>query len=757
MPAVIWKFVVLMGALAVLGAAPAAAQAPLFLADDETTVRGIAFKFADGQAFEEDQLQNQIVTQEPGFMARLRKILPFLEPPTFPLDPVELQKDVVRLRRFYAQNGFPEAWITYGASQLDTARNSIRVIFSVTQGRPLIIQDVVFYQPGGDYAASLFEGEMRDRWIRFRDRTSFRTGDRYTEFDRLRIQDQVLTWLTDRGYAFARFDSVNVQIDSTAFTADIGFYINPGPRGRFDEILVEGNEHVSRNVVVRELPFKEGDRFSQSKLIEGQRELFALNLFRLALADIPPTEEAVVEQDTLDFFNDDLRQPRDSTVVVRYRVREARLRYLTAQTGYARELGATVQGQWTHRNFLGGARNLTVSSVINSGLLASPPAETIERRLFLGEVSLRQPYLFSTDLSGILRPFIRYERDPLLEDSDEAFQVNRREVGASATLLYELLPFRTVSLRSTISRVDQFVSDLRLGADSTQLGDAYSKSVLALNATLGRVNDFINPRRGFLVRPYLEEAGLLLRSDVEYVKAGSEVVGYLPLTRQVQLGLRVSGGRLWALGQSKGKTESDVLIENRFDPVRLYAGGLDDVRGWASQLLGPKRPRELTVRRSREGPDTTEVIGHFYEPIGGLAKLAANVELRLPFPGLNDKWRTAVFLDLGQVSAERVQQPTTTPAGEPAVEFVVEDRGALRLNPSAFQYGAGAGIRYETPVGFIRFDIAYKLNPRAIDLQPADDRFDYEQALRLGDLDAPPPDERFRRRFDFHLSLGQAF
>ena len=77
----------------------------------------------------------------------------------------------------------------------------------------------MFFSPDGGYATRLFEDETLERWIDFRDRTSFKTGDRYTTFDLFRIQDQVLSWLKDRGYAFARLKTETL-IDSTARTAD---------------------------------------------------------------------------------------------------------------------------------------------------------------------------------------------------------------------------------------------------------------------------------------------------------------------------------------------------------------------------------------------------------------------------------------------------------------------------------------------------------------------------------------------------------
>ena len=751
----------------------AVAQPSLFLANDSTAIRDIAFTFTDAARyppqFEAEELKLKIATKAPGLGTRLKRTIGFGGPTPFLLDPIELQKDVVRLRQFFRENGYLTPYVDYGASVLDTTNNSIRIVFNIEQGPPIIIQDVGFYAPGGGgYLANGFEGPMRQRWIDFRDRTSFKTGDRFTNFDLIRIEDQVLNWLKDRGYAFATLDTETL-IDSTYNTADISFFVDPGPLSYFADIEIEGNRRISDNVVRRELPFEEGDLFSNRKLIQGQRELFGLNLFQVAQAQLPG-------------------QPRDSSVTVRYNLREAKLRFLTAETGYDRAQGILLDGQWSNRNFLGGARILSVRGEIESGLLAKTRSGTDPKRLFRASVALRQPYLFINGLSGIVEPFIQYEHDPLLRRTNLFANINRREFGVNTTLIYEILPFRTVSLQYTLSRATKF-ADVR--EDTTSTRDAYSKGILTLNGTFGWTNNFLNPRRGFLVRPFIEQGGGLERllglgeSGVEYVKTGVEVVGYIPITKKVSVGTRLAGGRLWPLGDSKATAtvyDTGTLdpftfdplfvapIEDRFDPIRFYAGGSNDVRGWDFGLIGPKinltecadrsdcrrdENGNLIVDGDTDGGVPFTAVERF-EPIGGLARLVGNVEVRFPFPGLGDAWRAAVFLDAGQVSGEFDDEQDCpqsffddleTP--EPLdVQCGFSDSGGLAFDK--FKYGVGAGIRYETPIGYLRLDIAYKLNPDDLDLQTPRNAF-------LSQENLADPERSFLNHLNVHLSIGQTF
>lgn len=703
---------------------PSAAQDPIFLVDENTTVGEIRFRFLGSKTFDERRLKEEIATQAPSAWDALKDLLPWLDPVRHPFDPVALQKDVARLKAFYGRSGFLQARIDYvreGAAgpttRLDTAANEMRVVFSVAEGPPLVIRSLSFRSAADSsrYAADLFEGDLRAAWGRFRDRASAEKGRRYSDANRLRIEDAVLAWLQNRGFAFAEV-STGGEVDSAASAADLRFYLGPGPRARIGEIAVQGNESVAASVVRRALPFAVGDWFSQRALARGQRALFGLNLFRLALVDVP-------------------EQPRDSTVAVLLRVREAPLRYVSAQAGYGRAYGLSAEGGWVHRNFLGSARTFTAYLLANTGLLALRPDRFSGRaRLFRAATPLRQPYLFRPGLSGVVTPFVQYEQNPLLPPApDEPLGLNARLVGVNTSLVYELPPSRTLSVEHTFTRALTFgegsarpASGMGEGAGAPR--DVYSKSVLSASATLGKVNDFLDPSAGVLVRPLAEGSGGLLGSEVEYAKLAGEVVGYLPLTERVGLVGRAFAGRVWAAGASKaalagrrGRRDS-LLFENRFDPVLFYAGGAGDVRGWRDGLAGEKKARRYIFDGGNAPADTT----FEYEAAGGRAKLAFALEAHVPFPGLGPSWGTALFFD----------------AGKAAGNF---GAGELRL-------GTGAGLRYRTPAGFLRLDLGYKLNPSFEDLRDPEAVYTFRNE-RTGNVPAARP----WRRFLVHVSVGQVF
>lgn len=693
-------------------AGSACAQDALTGTNDKTRVVEISFKFVDDNTFDTDRLKAQIATTEPGFMDRLRRwfdFLPFVGSTRqrYLFDPIELQRDVIRLTRFYNRNGFPAADVDYPASQFDASENTIHIIFSIREGEPLRLSGL-----NADLSSPITE-DLEKGWQTVIEEVRQKIGQRFTDFERLSIENRLQSYLQNNGYAFSSLEST-VDADSAEFQASLTLHVRPGPYARVDAILVEGNQRVRDRTVQREVPLDIGDEFNRRRMIRGQEQIFGLNLFRLALVDLP-------------------EQPEDSTVTIRYRVRETEPRYVTAQTGFSRERGVSLEGGFRHRNFLGGARQLSANAAGESGLFASPPTGRKPVRSFNSSVSLRQPYILTTRLSGSVSPFYNWLDDP---NQDTKFY----EGGVALSGLFELLPFRNLSGQYRFSRAVP-LTESGLGGRL----DIYDRSILSADLSFGDIDDFLNPRKGYMVRPHIESGGLVGPSGVEYLKTRLDVTGYLPLARAVSLAATVSAGRIWLTGGSVDQT--DPQIEFRFDNIRFYAGGSGDVRGWGLNTLGPQAAVADTVIANDDG--TYDIRNARFESIGGEAKATARVELRVPFPGLGEKWGLAGFLDAGAVSSEMNRDETGRIIFTDDGIASFRDEG--RIETEDIRFGTGVGIRYRTPVGLIRLDLAFKLNPSPTDLRTAAEMVRYERGL------SDFPDGKAIRRFNLHLTIDRSF
>ena len=412
----------------------------------------------------------------------------------------------------------------------------------------------------------------------------------------------------------------------------------------------------------------------------------------------------------------------------------------------------------THRNFFGGARTFTASAVANTGI-GSFAAEP--ERLWRGSVSLRQPYFLNRRTALLGSPFAEYRDD----DRNESITY-----GGTATVLYELEQLKTASLQygielrevkeyRTASTANLDLSTLLDFARQDSLQDVLAgrvdRSTLALSATYGSLDDDLSPRRGFILRPTAEIALPLPITSVEYGRLGATATGFFPLTESIGLYGRVNGGTLFPFGTSvPGSGADDALTEFvRLRNVIFLGGGTGDVRGWGIGLLGPKVPD--VEQRITENPETmadeTTLEATRYVGVGGLSKVSATAEVRLPFPGFGPNFGTFVFLDAGRVwtSDERflVDQ-------EPNPRFE-----GLDINPDRIFYSTGAGLEFATPVGAIRFSVGYKLNPDYFDLRSPQEVIN---ALASGnELSTVDPVQLWgipeSNRIHLHFSIGQTF
>jgi translocation and assembly module TamA len=186
-------------------------------------------------------------------------------------------------------------------------------------------------------------------------------------------------------------------------------------------------------------------------------------------------------------------------------------------------------------------------------------------------------------------------------------------------------------------------------------------------------DDLLNPTRGtrlgLTVTPYHSIDG----TDLNFVGIRGTASGYQRLGEDDRFVLAGFGN----VGSLDGVSLGDLPRD-----LRLYAGGGGSVRGYGYQQAGPLDARN--------------------DPRGGLSSLETGIELRTK---ITDTIGFVTFFEGGSVFDTSYPDPS-----------------------EGLFWGAGAGIRYYSPVGPIRFDIAFPLDKRKSD-DP----------------------------FQFYISLGQAF
>jgi outer membrane protein insertion porin family len=699
-------------------AAAGRAQIPYTVFDDATEVRSLGFQFTNGRTFSDSRLKRQIVLTERGRLYGIKETLAFLPfigvPLPHPFTPIDLQRDVARLRRFYEDAGFIGTEVAYDVN-FNAEDNVVDVDFMIAEGRPVIVRSIEINGAEGDLMERL-PADLQDDWQAQAAAVRADSGGRYTQAERTQHESTILNWWLDRGWAFASVET-GATIDSTAATADLQITVTPGPRARIGPITIEGHRSVSEDVIRRALPFSEGDWFSASEIADGQRRLFGLELFRLALIDVAEDQQ------------------RDSTALIRVRIEESPPRLVTGELGYISVGGVSARGEFAHRNFMGGARTLRVSGLAQSGTFAIDAQPEREYRL---SVTFREPYFFDRRLSANVSPFGQY-RDNLTDRSWQA--------GLETSLIWELGAYRLVTLTHRIST--RRILDFRLGSGDAvdletllrligqgaldSLGRRIDRSTIALASAIGRF-DPTRPTRALQARPSIEVTTPSGFNTIEYALVDLPITGFRPLTDRIAIAARLRFGRVFPFGKTvRGDTIAGLLEGLQLRDVLLTAGGTGSVRGWGDGLLGPKF---VNLLFSEVTEDSLDIDPRGYAPSGGLARAAASLELQLPFPGLGESWGTHIFLDAGRVWT-------------PDDRF----RGEDPLDLTRWYYGTGLGIDTNTLVGPIRVSFGWKLNPSPLDLRDAADVF---AAIRDGRPVTSAPTRKWRR-LHLHISLGQSF
>lgn len=186
-------------------------------------------------------------------------------------------------------------------------------------------------------------------------------------------------------------------------------------------------------------------------------------------------------------------------------------------------------------------------------------------------------------------------------------------------------------------------------------------------------DSILNPTRGTVISSGLESSFRALASDVNYLKGTIELRGYKKY-RNIVFAKKLTTGVIQPFGETG---TFDVPIFKRF-----FAGGSTSMRGFPFQKLGP--------------------LDRNNDPLGGNTLFVGSFELRYPLYG---DFGAVTFFDYGNVYSREWDY----------------DLGDLK-------YAPGAGLRYDTIIGPIRFDVGYALNP-----------------------------EPGIRRVQFFISIGQAF
>ncbi|MGA2343505.1 MAG: BamA/TamA family outer membrane protein [Steroidobacteraceae bacterium] len=482
----------------------------------------------------------------------------------------------------------------------------------------------------------------------------------------------LLSALQEQGYAFAKVDPPVAYEDQIDPVLDVSFHVEAGQRVNIGEIHIQGLKRVHEKVLRRRLLLHTGELFKLSAVEHARTDLLSLNVFAAINVQIGSAVDGT------------------GGVPITFKIRERLRHTFGINAAYSSDLGGSGGVTWSDRNVFGNAEQLTISASLTGAGGSSTTG--------LG---------YNTSVKYTLPDFghrdqsLQFAVSAIKQDL-EAYDQTGVTVGVTLARKLDKRWTASVGVTATEERINQIVcvseqpvnyvpnstsvpctptppcTDVVLGAITTECApyadrDLFYYTLLALPLTLSYdstelASPLDDPTHGIRGSVTLAPTRSVGHSDADFLIATVKVSGYFDLDHlfPTDPGRSVLAARALA-GTAQGADVLSLPPDQRF-----YGGGSSSIRGYPYQAVGPYFP------------------GTTY-PIGATAISAGSLEYRQRF---GQSFGAAFFVDGGQVGNK------------------------FSLNPTNLFVGVGAGVRYYTPIGPIRLDLAVPLKRYDTDPSP---------------------------------------
>ena len=423
-----------------------------------------------------------------------------------------------------------------------------------------------------------------------------------------------------------------------------------------------------------------GNTSVSDKVIRRQLLFRPGRVFRLS--QLQESQRRLYGLETFQFANVEPEIPegqQPAIVPIKAVVTEGDKRKVNFGVGYGTEEKARVSIDWRHVNFFGGARTMELEgkySALSKG----------------GRADFRQPYFFGPRNNLLLTGQSWHRNEPAYTLNTNGARVvvehrlarggplSQRSANTAVSLTYTG-EFQSYGVTQEALNTPSFLKTLiQLGLDPLTGRGRGLLSSLAFDVHRSTADSTVNARHGYLLDGHVEQSGKVFGGDYEFTETAIEGRYYATIADRAVVALRLRGASIGSFGESNLK----VPFFRRY-----FLGGATSLRGWGRFEVAP-------------------LYSGF--PIGGHSMLESSAEFRVPIWG---DLSAVAFLDAGNVW-----------------------NNAWEAHLGDLRYDVGPGLRYMTPIGPVRVDLGYQLNPIPGLL-----------------IDGKPQSRRFR----FHFSIGQAF
>ena len=559
-----------------------------------------------------------------------------------------LRRDEEAIRSLYLSNGFQDVKVTH------TLQDNFR-------GRPGDLSVTIQIQEG----PQTFVHSLRVDGIRSLDRDkimaalSSMPGQPFSEFNVAVDRDTILARYFENGFPNATFEWKPTPAGEPN-QVDLVFTIDEGKQQFVRQVLITGNKITRSRLINQAITLNPGDPLSPIEMTQIQRRLYDIGVFAKVDTAIQNPDGATDRKYVL--FNLDEARRYSTAIGVGAEVGRiggcsSCLQSPAGATGFSPRISFNI----SRANLWGLAHYLTLST----------RASTLDRRAVL---TYSWPRFWNNE--NLTLSFTG-----LYQDSRNVRTFNFRRQEGSVQLTQKFSKTITLFYRAAYRHVT--VSDLQVTPFLiSQLSQPVRVAVLSANLIEDRRDDPIDPHKGRYntldlgiargtTSPGVEDIAPSVGTRFSYLRFLARNVTYHPLTKRLVLARSLEIGNIYGFNYSSDAAHEIPL------PERFFGGGGTSHRGFPEQQAGPRDP-------------TTGF------PLGGTALLFNQTELR--FPLIGDNIGGVLFHDFGNIYSKISQS-------------------SLRFhqhNLEDFNYSVhavGFGLRYRTPIGPVRVDLGYSINP----------------------------------------------
>jgi len=548
----------------------------------------------------------------------------------------KLAGDIETLRSFYLNRGYLEMQVESTQVSISPDKKDIFITINISEGQKYTVTGLKL------------EGELLGREKEFESLVTLKTGEPYSGERMTESTKKISERMGVFGYAFANVNAVpavNREKGEVAFT----IFVDPGKRVYVRQINIGGNDRTRDEVIRREFRQLESSWYDGDKIRLSRDRIGRLGFFTNTSVD---TVEVPGVADQVDLDVKVTEKPTGAIMV---------------GAGFSSAERLTLTGSINQANAFGSGNNIGIN--VNTSRVFRTVA-----------ISHTNPYFTPDGVSRTVDVFLRTSRPPLFL-SNVDFRVETR--GASVNFGVPFTEFdrvflgagyedtRVTTFENSPIRYRQFVAVNN--GESFNSGDPESGVGFAKTTSLPLTAAWQRDNRDSALIP---TSGRYRRANVELAPVGS--ANYYRATYQDQYFWPVTSSMTLALN---GEVNYGAGLGNDPYPIfkNFYAGGIGSVRGFTAG--------SLNVSGERVSGTT------FRLPIGGSARLIANAELQLPFPGtgVDRSLRWFTFFDAGQV-------------------WNPQDGQNIRL--ADLRYSVGLGISWISPVGPLKLSLGYPMNAK---------------------------------------------